>query len=155
MAAPCTGTPSSWSPSQSTPAVIPLPQLATTRRRPLSTSCSRCSESVAVSVERRAEGGRKVVYAYEFAPKPAWVERKEVKGRERACGMWPEERPARGSGSCPVNLCSGRCQWYCRLTARRGRAPPRCSRKGRVPRWRRRLRSFVIRVGRAPVRGMR
>ncbi len=101
-------------------------------------------------------GVRNVVYDA-FVPGGVWVERKEVKGRERECGMWPEERPARGSGSRPVNLYSGRdvssmsemhvggvIILTCRLTARRGRALPRCSRKGRVPRWRRRLRSLAF-----------
>lgn len=49
---------------------------------------------------RREEAGRKEVYGREGVE--GWS--RALNGKESELGIWPDERPARGSGAVPVHL---------------------------------------------------
>ena len=71
-------------------------------RFPLNISCKFCSPIALARASRMAGTGRKVLY---FTPEDVVFDwRKVLKGTEKAYGMWPEERPGRGSLTAPVNL---------------------------------------------------
>ena len=92
----------SLNPSQSTPAVIPLPQLVTTGTIPFEMESARSTPTDSVSALYRSSLGRNVVYLVPFVA--VFVFRKLVKGRENEYGIWPDDSPGRGSGSAPRYL---------------------------------------------------
>lgn len=97
---PIFSTPSNLRPNQRIPAVIPLPQLVTIGFSPLMINSAYSGPTACTSALRISAGDKKVVYGVgELGD--VWVWRKVLKGSDKECGIWPDERPGRGSGSVP------------------------------------------------------
>lgn len=95
------GAPARCIASHSTAAVMPLPHVPTTGLSPRLTASHRSGPSALARTRSSSDGGSSVWYA---GVVDDLGDRTDEKGSERAWGMWPDERPSRGSGSVPWKL---------------------------------------------------